>query len=146
MLTFWTKFKTHYADHVSKGLVRGDLDALGLSLSWWRRDQDRPTWKAAIEKLLQHEVRSNDEHGFAVAQALPARSFCCPRTRTRSSSWWRPGQGSPPTARSGGDSSWRRLRATNLPASRGSSWVWPTPTPSCMMMSCSPSSRPTQTR
>ena len=33
--------------------VRKDLDNLGLSLTWWRRCQDRPSWKAVIETLLR---------------------------------------------------------------------------------------------
>ncbi len=31
--------------------VRKDLGNLGLALTWWRRCQDRPSWKAAIETL-----------------------------------------------------------------------------------------------
>ncbi len=33
--------------------VRKDLDSLGLALTWWKRCQDRPSWKAVIETLLR---------------------------------------------------------------------------------------------
>ena len=33
--------------------VRKDLDSLGMSLTWWKRCQDRPSWKAVIETLLR---------------------------------------------------------------------------------------------
>ena len=33
--------------------VRQDLESLGLALTWWRKSQDRPGWKAAIETLLR---------------------------------------------------------------------------------------------
>ena len=33
--------------------VRKDLDSLGLTLTWWKRCQDRANWKAVIETLLR---------------------------------------------------------------------------------------------
>ena len=33
--------------------VRKDLESLGLALTWWRKCQDRPSWKAVIETLLR---------------------------------------------------------------------------------------------
>ena len=33
--------------------VRKDLDSLGLTLTWWKRCQDRASWKAVIETLLR---------------------------------------------------------------------------------------------
>ena len=33
--------------------VRKGLDSLGLSLTWWRKYQDRPSWKAVIKTLLR---------------------------------------------------------------------------------------------
>lgn len=33
--------------------VRHDLETLGISLTWWRKSQDRPGWKAIIQKLLR---------------------------------------------------------------------------------------------
>ena len=35
------------------GYVREDLQFAGLSLTWWRKSQDRADWRAAIECLLQ---------------------------------------------------------------------------------------------
>ena len=33
--------------------VREDLHFAGLSITWWRKSQDRAGWRAAIECLLQ---------------------------------------------------------------------------------------------
>ena len=38
---------------VSCNYVREDLQFAELSMTWWRKSQDRAGWRAAIECLLQ---------------------------------------------------------------------------------------------
>ena len=54
--------------------VREDLQVAGLSLTWWRRSQDRAGWRAAIEFLLQR-TQSEDWKAYYSSPSNPHLQF-----------------------------------------------------------------------